>query len=195
LIGQKVAWDVFVNEYCTVNPYQVNSSHVSVDLAGGMTTAVRKWVQDFATELALADGLVHTQFIATNNAFYLIEVTRRCPGDLYATLVEKSLGIDYAFAYASAFCDKEPAVPTREARISRHYSRHTVSVDRDCVFLSAQCTLSGCDTSYVPLKKTGESLRAAPMDRAGIYFIRHESAPTMVRLTPLLRDYVTLETR
>jgi biotin carboxylase len=190
----KIAWDIFVNEYCSVHPYQVNSSHVSIDLAEGTAMAVRNWLQDFARALSLADGLVHTQFIATENSFYLIEVTRRCPGDLYAMLVEMSLGIDYAFAYASSFCNEELPATLSDFKTRRNYSRHTVSVEHDCFFLSTQCTLPHCRPLYVPLKKTGELLHAAPLDRAGIYFIEHDSPAAMLRLTPRLRDYIQLQT-
>jgi biotin carboxylase len=190
----KIEFDVFVNEYCTVNPYQVNSSHVSVNLPDRIVSGLRDWLGDFARELWLADGLVHTQFIVSGDAFYLIEVTRRCPGDLYAVLVERSIGIDYAFAYASSFCQEDvSSVPEKdEARC--YYSRHTVSVNEDCVFLSAGFTLPVSTVSYVPLKRTGEILRAAPMDRAGIYFIEHDCATAMTQLTPALREYVTLQT-
>jgi len=187
--------DFFVNEYCTVHPYQVNSSHVSVEVSVALVDRMRGWLEQFARDLSLADGLVHTQFIATDNAFYLIEVTRRCPGDLYARLIEKSLGVDYAALFASAFCHAEERAGSskRKPEASRFYSRHTVSVEEDCIFLSSSCSLPSA--AFVPLKRTGEILRAAPMDRAGIYFVEHSSAAAMKELTPRLRDFVRVQSK
>jgi biotin carboxylase len=187
-----IAADFFVNEYCTVHPYQVNSSHVCVDLDPEVMAGMRRWLEAFASALHLADGLVHTQFISEGRGFGLVEVMRRCPGDLYAMLIEKSTGVDYAGMYASAFCNS--AIPVeRKAPRRRFFSRHTVSVERDCTYFASGIAGLDAEVSFVPLKKTGEPLRAAPMDRAGIYFIEHASSREMKAVTPALRNHVTLE--
>jgi carbamoylphosphate synthase large subunit len=190
----KIVIDFFVNEYCTVHPYQVNSSHLCVDLENDVMQGLREWLEAFARILNLVNGLVHTQFISNGNGFYLIEVTRRCPGDLYALLIEKSTGVEYAGKYAASFCGVELSTPQQHVRERRFFSRHTVSVDRDCVFLSTSITVSGAKVLFVPLKRTGEPLRAAPMDRAGIYFMEHTLASEMKESTPKLKNYVIVET-
>jgi biotin carboxylase len=189
----KIVVDFFVNEYCTVYPYQVNSSHVCLDLGADIVQGMRQWLEAFASVLCLADGLVHTQFISDGKGFCLIEVTRRCPGDLYALLIEKSMGADYAGLYATGFCGKD--LSSRQgAQERRFFSRHTVSVDRDCVFLSSSISMPQGRASFIPLKKAWEPLRAAPMDRAGIYFIEHSLSADMKASTPHLRNHVTVET-
>jgi biotin carboxylase len=193
LRGGKIASDFFVDEYCTVHPYQVNSSNVSMDLDGEVVDGLRKWLGAFADALKLGDGLVHTQFIVAAGKFYLIEVTRRCPGDLYALLIERSTGIDYASLFAASFCGI-PIADDKTSCARRYVSRHTVSVDRDCIYFASRIALHHQRVSFAPLKKTGERLRAAPLDRAGIYFIDHRSAAEMTALTPRLRSYVTVET-
>jgi carbamoylphosphate synthase large subunit len=185
--------DFFVNEYCTVHPYQVNSSHVCIDLSDRIVRALRDWLQQFAARLALVDGLVHTQFISDGDSFHVIEVMRRCPGDLYALLVQKSMVVNYPEMYAATFCGFEAEV-SKDASIQRYFSRHTVSVDHDCIFFSSRLSLPAVQASFVPLKRTAEVLRAAPMDRAGIYFIEHQSAGVMREVTPKLMEYVSVET-
>ena len=188
----RIIADFFVREYCTVHPYQVNSSHLCIDLGPDIIEGLRQWLEAFASVLDLADGLVHTQFISERMGFHLIEVTRRCPGDLYALLIEKSTGVDYAGMYAAAFCGLD-LQEVRNSRELRFFSRHTVSVDRDCVFFASHITVPDAKVSFIPLKRTGESLRAAPMDRAGIYFIEHSSVTQMKEITPKLKNYVTVE--
>jgi len=189
----KIAVDFFVNEFCTVHPYQVNSSHLCVELDGKVVRGLREWLESFATTLELTDGLVHTQFVSSGGSFYLIEVMRRCPGDLYALLIAKSTGVPYAQLYASAFCGLAVA-RIENPRVSKFFSRHTVSVPQECVFLSSRIELRNASISFVPLKKTGETLRAVPMDRAGIYFIEHSTAKEMAEITPKLKNYVAVET-
>jgi len=49
-----------------------------------------------ATECSLTDGLVHIQCIITEDGPHIIELCRRCPGDLYPDFVNISTGHDYA---------------------------------------------------------------------------------------------------
>jgi biotin carboxylase len=188
----RIVADFFVNEYCTVYPYQVNSSHVAVDLDTCIVRDVRKWLEAFAAILNIADGLVHTQFISDGASFWLIEVTRRCPGDLYSQLIERATGRNHADMYAVSFCNAA-IVETPAQEGTRFVSRHTVSVERECTFLSCCLAVADARVSFVPLKKTGEKLHAAPADRAGIYFVEHQSASRMTELTPKLRELVTVE--
>jgi hypothetical protein len=165
---------------------------VSFDIGDHLMASIRECVEELVSALTLSDGLIHTQFIYCGNRFYLIEITRRCPGDLYATLVDKSLNVEYAAFYSAPFCGEN--YPERNhARPRRFYSRHTVSTSRECVFLSCGLTLARAEISFVPLKRSGERLRPAPTDRAGIYFIKHFSASEMRQRTPRLREYVSIQ--
>jgi hypothetical protein len=94
--------------------------------------------------------------------------------------------------YASAFCDSSIRSTGKSSR--RFFSRHTVSVDRECTFFASGIVGLAAKASFVPLKKTGELLRAAPLDRAGIYFIEHATFNDMKAVTPALKNHVALET-
>ena len=188
----RIAVDFFVNEYCTVHPYQVNSSHVSVQLDRRIVNGLRQWLETFASILNLADGLMHTQFISDGETFHLIEVMRRCPGDLYALLAMKSTGAPYPYLYASPFCGVR--IDRDEPGLKRFFSRHTLSVPQECVFFSSRIKLPNASVSFVPLKRVGHPLRAVPMDRAGIFFIEHATVEEMIEITPKLKDFIEAET-
>jgi carbamoylphosphate synthase large subunit len=191
--NKKVVVDFFVNEYCTVYPYQVNSSNVATQLNPTIQEGLRQWTEQFAEDLDLCDGLIHTQFISNNDTFYLIEIARRCPGDLYSQLIHKTTGINYAELYSLPFLGI--ALPDSITSDTVHYySRHTVSVDQECVFISSSLKLSALSIENVQLKYCGESMKAAPFDKSGIYFIEHQSAEEMENLTEKLKDYVVIET-
>ncbi|MDD5159203.1 MAG: ATP-grasp domain-containing protein [Sulfuricurvum sp.] len=191
--NKKIVVDFFVNEYCTVYPYQVNSSNVSSRLSQQVQQALRKWTEQFASDLDLCDGLIHTQFISNNETFYLIEIARRCPGDLYSQLIQKATGINYSELYSLPFLGLD--LPERiEAIEPKFISRHTVSVDKDCVFISSSLNINSPHIQNVQLKYSGEPMKAAPFDKSGIYFIEHHNVEEMETLTEKLKDYVALET-
>ena len=188
----RIVADFFVNEYCTVYPYQVNSSHVSVDLSTQIKSQARNWLLQFADDLLLVDGLVHTQFLSNGNSFVILEVCRRCPGDLYSLLIEKSTGVNYAKSFADGFLDQLPAELSIIAP-PRNITRHTISIDCDCVFLGAGLTLNYVGMVSYQLKKSGERLKAAPFDKAGIYFIEHSNKKKMQEITQDMRRFVNIE--
>tara|TARA_R110002126_G_scaffold10245_65_gene46706 strand:- start:4392 stop:5561 length:1170 start_codon:yes stop_codon:yes gene_type:complete len=184
--------DFFVNEYCTVYPYQVNSSHLSTDLSEQVKLQARNWLVQFAQDLSLVDGLVHTQFLSDGSSFVILEVCRRSPGDLYSLLIQKSTGLDYARLFADGFLKQLPAEVTH--RIKPHFiTRHTVSVDYDCIFLGASLKLDCVDMVNYQLKKSGEKMKAAPYDKSGIYFIEHYSEDEMLEHAENMRYFVNVD--
>ena len=187
----KITKDFFVNEYCTIHPYQVNSSYVSTNLSTDIRKKMRQWLEFFAKDLKLVDGLLHTQFISDGKSIYLVESCRRCPGDLYSLLIEKSTGINYAALYVSSFIDSSYVGKLKGSR--KNYSRHTLSLNRDAIFISASMAFKNSKVSYLPIKKIGEVVRAAPMDRAGIFFVEHSSKRTMESLTKNLYKFAMFE--
>lgn len=191
--NKKIIVDFFVNEYCTVYPYQVNSSNITTELCETIQNKLRVWTEQFANDLNLVDGLIHTQFISDNKMFFLIEIARRCPGDLYSQLIEKSTGIDYAELYMTPFLGKE--LPDKiEKKENRFISRHTVSVEKECIFISSGVNLENKNIQNVQLKYSGQKMKPAPFDKSGIYFIEHDSAKVMEEKTEKLKDYIVMET-
>ena len=189
----KIIVDFFVNEYCTIYPYQVNSSNISMKLNKKVKKLVQSWTEQFAKDLDLCDGLIHTQFISDNQNFSLIEIARRCPGDLYSQLIQKSTGIDYAKLYAMPFCGIE--LPDKIEKPNMKYiSRHTVSTDKKCIFISASLDINNVNIQNVQLKYSGEEMEAAPFDKSGIYFIEFHDIDTMEDMTKKLKDFTTIET-
>jgi hypothetical protein len=188
----KILIDFFVNEYCTIHPYQVNSSYLSTKLSMAIQRQMRVWLEKFASDLNLVDGLLHTQFISDGKNIYLIESCRRCPGDLYSLLIQKSTGINYASLFISPYI-KSPFPQVGQIH-RKNYSRHTLSIQKDVIFMSARLNIENSKITYVPIKKAGELLRAVPMDRAGIFFIESSTKGTMESLTKNLYKLAMIET-
>jgi carbamoylphosphate synthase large subunit len=189
----KILVDFFVNEYCTIYPYQVNSSNLATKLQKKIIQELRDWTEQFAEDLKLCDGLIHTQFISNNETFSLIEIARRCPGDLYSQLIQKSTGINYAALYAMPFCGLT-FPDTIQYKEQRAFSRHTVSVKEPCIFISSEIDINALSIQNIQLKYSGETMKAAPYDKSGIYFIEYNQVEEMEALTEKLKDHVLIET-
>jgi biotin carboxylase len=190
--NQKIDSDFFVKEYCTVNPYQVNSSCMDISLDENIKNKIRSEVEKIASELSITDGLFHSQFISDNNRFWFIESTRRCPGDLYSKLIEFSTGINYADLYIQPFCgSKISKIKKQEPKI-KYFSRHTLSSNKNTTFNGISCSLESKNLVIVNLKTPGDKLRAAPFDRAAILFFEFDTESKMDSITPLIVDHVHL---
>jgi len=76
--------------------------------------ATRKVISDIETissGLGLCDGMFHLQVILRSDVPYIIDVTRRIPGDLFPFLIEECDGIEYSRAvvklYTTGVLDRE----------------------------------------------------------------------------------------
>ncbi len=189
----EIVCEFFVDEYCTVYPWQVNSSSLSQNLSVGMRDSVSECMQSIVSDLRLVDGLLHTQFIASEGQFWLIELTRRCPGDLYSRLIELSTGVNYAGWFVAPFLGKTtPTAPRRPAQ-TRTIARHTVSVDRAMRFTGfAFKSLPADLIEVIPLTSPGTVVGPAPGDRAGLIFAEFRDEATLRQMTPHLKDYFLL---
>jgi biotin carboxylase len=189
--GGQVALDFFVDEFCTVYPYQVNcSNHPSV-LNKRVRESVRVTINTLVTALGLTDGLLHTQFIADGNNFVIIECMRRCPGDLYGSLIELSTGVDYADLFVRPFLSRKmtTALPKQK---NQCYGRHTISVSKPLINFSFSQSIPAANVDIVSLKGSGEQLNAAPFDKFAILFAEFEDIHTMLDVTPRLHEMVQI---
>jgi hypothetical protein len=123
---QDVTEAFFVREACLANPFAVDLSHVVIDMPERAASALRHAVETLARALHLVDGLLHIQFIWDGTTAWLIECCRRCPGDLYARLIELTHHTPYAGRYAAAFVGAS-LQPQTAPTPKRHILRHTLT--------------------------------------------------------------------
>ncbi len=88
----KIVNSYFVREYCLNYPYTVDFSKIERRRNNKSQEKVVKVVNKLIKLLKIQSGLVHTQYIVNKNNIYLIEVTRRLPGDFYSELIKLSYG-------------------------------------------------------------------------------------------------------
>ncbi|QDX29674.1 ATP-grasp domain-containing protein [Dickeya poaceiphila] len=184
----EIACEFFVDEHCTVYPYQVNSSCIAHNMSDTLKDAVSDCISDIVSDLKLCDGLLHTQFIARDDTFWLIELTRRCPGDLYSQLIRYSTGVPYAEYFVAPFLSIQLPFNSKRPSARNYVGRHTVSVSESTIFNALRYhQLPGALLESVVLKKSGEKLNPAPGDRAAVVFMTFDDK------TDLLSNIVNLK--
>ncbi|MDA7818353.1 ATP-grasp domain-containing protein [Sulfurimonas sp.] len=188
----KITDEFFVDEFCSVYPYQVDSSSMAVNLSNkvknGMSTSIEKLI----SLLNLSDGLMHTQFIVDGDDFWLIETMRRCPGDLYGALIEKSTGSLYTELYVMPFLNKK-VLKQESEKINKYIARHTVSVKNQYLFQSFSHTIPSEKIDIYPLKESGHILKVAPFDKVGILFAEFKDIDELAKYTPLLNTFINID--
>lgn len=188
----KINLDFFVDEFCTVYPYQVDSSSLTVLLNENIKNEVRKSIQRLISELGLSDGLLHTQFIVDKNKFWLIETMRRCPGDLYGALIQKSTGIDYSEYYSFPFLDRKIDMTVDNLK-NKFIIRHTLSSKKKLIFQSFSHTIPSKNVNYFQLKESGQILKEAPFDKIGIVFAEFDTLDEIEKYTPLMSKFIEIQ--
>jgi len=168
LLGGDILVDHIVEEHGTANPFVVDTSRVVYDFPESMMASVRANIRLIASELSLQDGLVHTQFISNGEKYWLIEITRRCPGDLYSQLIELSTGLHYAENYARPFVGMP--FDAKDSSKRNWVMRHTLTQSVSFTLGSLEFRRPLNIKKWVPISLTGEQLRASPHGRIAIVF-------------------------
>lgn len=186
-----VVADFIVEEYGSINPFTVDTSCVVFDFDPALLRRVRAAIEQIARDLNLRSGLIHTQFIANGERFWIIEITRRCPGDLYSLLISLSTGFNYAENYTRPFLG-EPFQGVGQQRNA--VMRHTISVNEEMSFGSLQFHLPLNIEKFVPLALAGDRMGPSPFGRVGILFARTDTGQALEELmrTTLRGDLYTV---
>lgn len=156
-----------VREGSSVNPYAVDTSFLEYDFSDVIELALKNSIESISRYLDLKDGLVHLQFILHENKPYLIEITRRCPGDLYSKLIEYSSGFDFAGKFASYFVEDDHK--TKETHHS-YIIRHTVTSDELSNFGTLEFPEAHLIKAFFPLMLLGKEILPKQKSRVGILF-------------------------
>ena len=171
---KKVIKDFFVKEYCSVNSFVVDTSFVCFEFDEYIKKKIRENIEKISNVLGLSDGLIHTQFIFNKDIdkYWLIEITRRCPGDLYSKLIEYSTGFPYASTYASYFIDQKLLNKSNQSfNISKKFFvRHTLTQNDSRIFNSLTFKKPLMIKEYISIASNGDFLQPSPKGRIGIFF-------------------------
>jgi hypothetical protein len=170
----RIVQSFLVEEHCGETDYAVRLSRTVAESRGGNRARTESDIQAIASHLALQDGLMHLQWIEDGQDYWLIELTRRCPGDLYARLIQLSTGYDYALAYVAPFLGSE--VHSDKACASRQDKgvlRMTVHGTANTVFCGVTFNSAVRVIEFVPTLASGDLIGGST--RVGVLFIETDA--------------------
>ena len=125
LVGQRVVNTFSDNEYAFGKPFKISTSASPADGIEQVRDILIEDMEKVARELKLVDGRLHVQYLMRDNVPYILEMTRRISGDLYAVPESDSLGFNTADWYLRAECGMDvSAVPRRAQR--GMFGRHCI---------------------------------------------------------------------
>jgi len=172
--------DIFyVREGSSANPYAVDTSYVVHDLPRECSLVLESGLNKLCLSLGLKDGLLHTQFIMSDGKPFIVEVTRRCPGDLYSLLIEYSTGFQYAKKYAASFLRESINLKLGQRR---HILRHTVTSLDHSVYQGIRFKNAVGVKAFFPLMSVGGVMQPRQGNRGGVLFVESDSCKQLGQL-------------
>lgn len=168
LCAGKTVASFFVREDCVINPFAVDTSKVDLAFPEYLKDQLLRDIERFARHIGVCGGLVHAQFILGEEQYWFIEMTRRCPGDLYSTLIELSTGYPYAESYVASFIGADP-VPLVQSMPHRFIIRRTVVATDHDFFWSLSFGKPSQIELIVPLLAAGNNTSRG-QDRVALVF-------------------------
>jgi carbamoylphosphate synthase large subunit len=173
LEDNRIVSGFFVKEYCTTNPYVVDTSYVVEDTNESWMNTIKHSITKISKELDLNDGLLHTQFIVDQEKAFIIEATRRCPGDLYSELIQLSTGYEYVKSYVKKFLGEklQSSTPFSYKKVLRHTISSRNNIPLEAIQFKKDVNL----IKLVPIKKVGEEFSSEKRQRCAVLFLKFTS--------------------
>jgi biotin carboxylase len=106
LKNQKIKYGFLGEDATYLNPYLITSAYPTT-IEKETLTKLQNDIEKLAQLLKLVDGMFHLQILIKNEIPYIIDVTRRIPGDLYPYLIEYCDGVEYGKAVVKGYTTGE----------------------------------------------------------------------------------------
>ncbi len=191
----KVVFHFSDNEYSYINPYLVSTSStpaLSPDIVDKKLITISEKI---ASLLSLKTGIFHVQYLQQGEKITIIEITRRCPGDLYTKPVYYSTGIDYAFwivkAEAGMDCSGLPQVQSKG-----FFGRHCIMSAKEGKVkdIIIDSNIKNNIIDQLMWWKPGDNIDNYLTSKFGIVFLKYDSKDEMINKTQRLNELIRVET-
>ncbi len=102
LKNQKIIYGFVGDDKTYLNPYLIASAYPT-EIEDVVLNKLKEDIEKLARLLHLVDGMFHLQVLIKDQKPYIIDVTRRIPGDLYPYLIEYCDDVEYSKAVVNAY--------------------------------------------------------------------------------------------
>lgn len=195
LLDKKVIAYYSDNEYSYCNPYFVATS-------GGPARDVMK-VKDvlvdqaeiIAQKLQLVNGVFHMQYVMSEGKPYIIDITRRCSGDIYTEPVEHATGIAWAKWIVMAECGFDSNSFKERGVQTKYCGRHCLMAERNGVLEDVIIDKGLEKNIYKKITwwKKGDVIKDYLVDKLGILFLEYESEEEMLEKIAHINELIRIK--
>lgn len=116
--------DVYLNKYLISTAYPASLKERTL-------AKLKLDIEKISQTLSLVDGMFHLQVIVKDDRAYIIDVTRRIPGDLYPDLIEYCDGVQYSKAVVKAYTGQSIVDEFKTDKRESFVIRHCVMADKN----------------------------------------------------------------
>lgn len=118
--------DVYLNKYLISTAYPAS-------LKGNTLSKLKTDIEKISQKLSLVDGMFHLQVVVKDDSAYIIDVTRRIPGDLYPYLIEYCDSVKYSQAVVKSYVGQSIGDAFQSDGSKSFVIRHCVMADKNGV--------------------------------------------------------------
>lgn len=182
------------NEYSYPNPYLVSTSAAPSVNVKEVAADLVQTIEKIAKVLSLKDGIFHIQYLYSNKKAYILEITRRCSGDLYPYPVDYSTGLDWARwivkAEAGMDCSDFPEV-SQKGYCGRHCIMGSSNGIINKIVIDKQ--IEGNIYDKLIWSGKGDRINNYLADRTGIVLLKYDSMDEMLDKTERINQLIYLD--
>ena len=192
IISGKVVAYFSDNEYSYKNPFLISTS---AGPATGIDLVKDVLIEDAektAKVLNLCDGLFHCQYILSDGKPYIIEITRRLPGDLYMEPVRQATGIDWTYWAVRAACGLSCEEFPKNMPQTKLCGRHCVMGDKNGIVKDIIISDEIRDNIYDCFMwfHKGFEITNYMVDKLGILFLEYKDVEEMTDKVSRINELV-----
>lgn len=194
IVNGKVAFSFSDNEYAYLNPYIVTTSAAPATNIEKVSQTLVNVVERVVDLLSLQDGIFHIQYIFSNQEAKIIDITRRCSGDLYPYPVQYATRIDWADWIVKAEmgldCADFPMISQ-----TGYCGRHCIMSSKNGTVKNVYISKIIKNNIYGQLFwwKKGNVIKNFMLQKLGIVMLRYDSMDEMLEKTKQLNALIKVE--
>jgi len=190
----KVVFHSSEDEGYYLNPYLVSAVSTPAIISKKVIKELCHLSEKIAKILFLKTGILHIQYILSKGKPFIIEITRRAPGDLYIRLVEIATGAKYSEwivkGFAGLNCDD-----VKEYENKGYYTKHCIMPSHSGILNNIK--FAECIKQYIIEKfmwwHKGDKIIDYLTTNFGIVFLKFDSKEKMIKLTKKLPELIHCE--
>ncbi len=196
LVDQKVVLTFSDNEYEFGKPFKISTSASPATGIEAVRDILIADVEKVARALSLVDGKLHLQYLMQDGKPYILEMSRRISGDLYAVPESYSLGFNVADWYVRSECGMSVKDIPRAAQQGM-YGRHCIVAAKPGVTdgIDIAPELDECVLRKWLWSAYGHRVETPENDILGLLFFKFDSEAQKQRIIDNVTDMITVKMR